>query len=96
MKVALQPMPSALAILKDETELVLGTKRVKGISRNIAYGFPLVTVTISSVDWNLRPLSHSFKRGERKKSHGERSGEYGGCEKTTTCCSVNSCWTSTD
>ena len=32
--VALQPMPSALEILRGETDLALGTKRVKKSKRN--------------------------------------------------------------
>ena len=35
-------------------------------------------------------------RGKRQKSHGARSGEYGGCDKTVTCCLANSSWTRTE
>ena len=46
----------------------------------------LVAVMTSSAEWNLRLRSSAFMRGKRQKSHGARSGEYGGCGNTVTCC----------
>ena len=64
-------------------------KAFAGISRTAS----LVTVTISLTDWNLRQRSCSSKRVKGKKLHGARSGQYGGCGKTTICWLVNSTWT---
>ena len=55
-------------------------EELAGKSRTVS----LVGVTISSVDWNLRPRNFSFKRGKRKESHDAKSGKYGGYDTTTT------------
>ena len=35
-------------------------------------------------DWYFRPARNDFNFGNKKKSHGARSGEYGGLGKTVT------------
>ena len=35
-------------------------------------------------DWYFRLARNAFNFGNKKKSHGARSGEYGGCGKTVT------------
>jgi hypothetical protein len=57
---------------------------------------PLVAVTISSAYWNQHLHGFSFKWRKKKKLHIVRSGEYGGCGKTVTCCFPSSSWTSTE
>jgi hypothetical protein len=50
----------------------------------------IVTLTVSSADWNWCPHSFSFKWGKKEKLHGARSGEYEGCNKMVTCCFASS------
>jgi hypothetical protein len=54
----------------------------------------LLTMTISSTDWNWLPSSFLSSKERKKKLHGVRSGEYGGCVETVTCCFAGSSWTS--
>jgi hypothetical protein len=43
---------------------------------------------LNSLDSHVAVLLAFFSRRNRKKSHGERSGEYGGCRSTVTLCLV--------
>ena len=43
-------------------------------------------VLIASIDSKRRPFSVDLSFGNRKKSAGARSGEYGGCRRTVVAC----------
>ena len=57
-------------------------KAVLGMLRKCASDF----VLIASIDSKRRPFSVDLSFGNRKKSAGARSGEYGGCGRTVVAC----------
>ena len=56
----------------------------------------LVAVMTSLTERNLRTRRSAFLQGNRQKSHGARSGEYGGCGSMVTCCLASFSWTRTE
>ena len=62
-------------------------KAVLKSSFGMLFNTDVTVFLMASTSWNLVPFSEFFSLGNRKKSAGARSGEYGGC-----CISTTPCW----